>query len=275
MKRWQAISLAVLGVVLLTAFLIIWLWDDEPVYGCSSVKEEAFQAVCTLAGLGLDAAAAEELQKVVKANPELDVPKKLEYLSGGKPAFWREWQQFFGSWRQFAIAMLVLAVIVYWILYRSFGKPRVDIQDFDKGATDLEIGKTLAAIVQESLKRFEQEGGRLSVDIIAEPITEVALPTDIKSVTSPLTFASQVIDRLIPQKVITLSGYLHKPGDRGAGLTMVLVDKKGKVGESCTLWQKDYDPVMASPVDQSPIPYYRLAGPAATWACFHLNTQKS
>ena len=267
--------MALIGVVLLTAFLTIWLWDDEPVYGCSSVKEEAFQAVCTLADLGLYAAAAEELQKVVKANPELEVPKKLEYLSGGKPAFWRVVQEFFGSWRQLVIATLVAITVVYWILYRVFGRSRLDIQDFDEGATDLEIGKTLAALVEESLKRFEQEGDRLSVDIMAEDITEVALPTEIKSVALPLTFASQVIDWLLRRKVITLSGYLHKPGERGAGLTMILADKEEKVREIYTLWQKDYDPVMASQGGESQIPYYRLAGPAATWACFQLNTRKS
>jgi hypothetical protein len=197
------------------------------VEACLEAATKDFDAVCRLADLGFYAAATEELQEVVANNPKSSVPKELKYLSGNEPFAWREAQYWIAS-RQGVLSLTVVFLVAAWWVGLRIKRPRLDIQDFDDGATDLKIGKGLAAMVEESLQQFGEQGGLQSLDLIAEPVEGATMPTDIKWVSTPLRILSQLMDRILPQRVVKLAGYVQNPGDRGAGLTLVLVNWKGR-----------------------------------------------
>jgi tetratricopeptide (TPR) repeat protein len=112
------------------------------------------------------------------------------------------------------------------------------------------------------------------VHLSAGPIGKLNIPADIKEVSPQIKIVSNLIEWILPSNVITVSGYLEKPGNRGAGLTLSMVmSQTGDILGSITIWQKDYDPTatQSSVKDNDPVPYYCLAKPAAIWALFQLN----
>jgi len=86
-------------------------------------------------------ARAEALREAVKANPEAEVPRELEYLVGGKPEPWRMAKIFFGRWWQAAAVVLAALLAAGYLLLRWFGGTYLDIRDFDKGTTDKTLGR--------------------------------------------------------------------------------------------------------------------------------------
>lgn len=164
----------------------------------------------------------------------------------------------------------ILPWLLTWLL--SLFKPRLDIKEFDKGATGLEIGKGMEAMVEESLMQLENGGGAHVHLVEAEMLPKI--PVDVKSVSPQIKIMSDLIEWIFPSNVITLSGYLEKPGDRGAGLTLSIVENQtGNILGNITIWQKDYDPTATQSAvkDNDPVPYYCLVEPAAIWTHFQLS----
>lgn len=207
-----------------------------------------------------------------------EAQQALEYLPGGNIPYWRDARSWIGRWGQpvgeIVIFLLGLYILIsrIWPWLRSFYKePRLDIQDFDKGATGLEIGKGMGAMMEESLMQLETSGGAHVHLVEAEMLPKI--PVDVKSVSPQIKIMSDLIEWIIPSNVITLSGYLEKPGDSGAGLTLSIVENQtGNILSNITIWQKDYDPTATQSAvkDNDPVPYYCLVEPAAIWAHFQL-----
>ena len=173
--------------VAIEALLLVWFVMDRGLMlgrserdikleACLAADTKDFDAVCRLADLGFYAAATEELQEVVANNPKSSVPKELKYLSGNEPFAWREAQYWIAS-RQGVLSLLVVFLVATWWVGLRTKRPRLDIQDFDDGATDLKIGKGLAAMAEESLQQFGEQGGVQSLDMIAEPVESATMPT--------------------------------------------------------------------------------------------------
>ncbi len=247
---------------------------------------DPFAAVRILAGLGLYTDASEALKKVVKENPGVSVPDELKYLSGGPIPEWRQSKQWFETWgftigeilAALAIFILVIYILIKRILPGIFdlikefflSNPHLDIQDFDKGSTDLDIGKGLAAMVEVSINQFHNGGKRGLVHIVEGPIQKLEIP-DVTAVTPNLKIISQLFELAFPRDMMTLSGYLQKPGDRGAGLSLVLVKgRSGEIANSITIWQKDFEMLMAPYETKDPTQYFQMAELAAIWIIFRL-----
>ncbi len=219
--------------------------------------------------------AQDETIKELGINQALQYPS-FEKISLSELRSWVElWGQNIGGiLATVAISFLVLVAlwlrILPWI--KGFFFKRLDIEDFNKGAVG-DIAQGLEVLLEESLKRFETEGRRQRVHLVAGPISELKIPASIKEATPQLNIISDLIEWAFPQKVIALSGYLQKTADRGAGLTLSLVEKwTGNIVANNTIWQKDYDPMMTlSSNEKDPMPYYRLADLAATWTLFQLH----
>ena len=254
---------------------------NEAQMALARVSGDPFAAVRTLADLGLYTAAEEKFREVVKENRGINVPKDLEYLSGGKIKIWRENRIKIEPWIRSIGEILVVGgifVLAVFITLRLFKlctqnllNPRLDIQDFDTGATELDMGKGLAAMVEVSFKQIGELGSHgSSPKVIAGPIEEFEIPADVKSVHPYIKIVSMLIEWLFPPKVITVSGYLQKPGGKlGAGLTLALVESRtGTIIANRTIWQKDFDLAITSPETEDPTPYYRLAEQAAIWILF-------
>jgi tetratricopeptide (TPR) repeat protein len=162
---------------------------------------------------------------------------------------------------------LKLKIYPWW---KEIDKPRLDIQDFDKGATELDIGKGLTSMVEESIIRNTKGSPWWSIDQVQSSIKSLDIPADIKSISSYFKFLVDLIEWIFPSNVIRVEGSLEKPGDQGAGLTLTMVETRtGKIKASQTIWQKDYDPMMtADAKEKNPVPYYNLAESAAIWTIF-------
>lgn len=178
-----------------------------------------------------------------------------------------------------AIVVIVLYTLKFQIypLIKGFKKPSLDIGDFDKGATGLEINKGLGAMVQEKYIMLGHEG-RTRVNLVEGPPDKFQIPADV-NVAPYFKFVSELINWLFPPHVITLSGYLHKPGSHGSGITVKLVDNRTKkIFDSCTIWQNELDlETTPKKTEESidPTSYYNLAEPTAIWVLFQLGKKQS
>ncbi len=156
----------------------------------------------------------------------------------------------------------------YWI----FGRPRLDISDFDKGTTNDDIGKALEPIVEEGINNFHKTETRprfYLIDGSDKSDKFMRIPAGIKTIDN-LKIISELIEWFFPQNVITLSGFLQKQTKLGAGLTLVLTDNRtGEIISNDTIWQDDFDPNI-TPSGDKDIPYYRLAELAAIWAIYQM-----
>lgn len=184
-------------------------------------------------------------------------------------------------WGEILAAIAIFALVIYALFQRiipwifGFCKPRLDIQDFDKGATELEIGKGMPAMVEEAIRWFEKESHpHQQFSLVTGPIGKLEIPVDIKSASPNIEYLSKLIEWLFPPNVITLSGFLEMPGIQGAGLTASLVKSQtGEIIASKTFWQKDYEPTLAQSLTKEidSASYYRLIEPIAIWTFFVLN----
>jgi len=179
---------------------------------------------------------------------------------------------------ELVVVILILILFIKRILI-AFCKPRLDILDFDKGATSLEIGKGMTAMVEEKIKWFETESHKPDrFEVVTGPIEKIEIPVDMKSVSFPIKILSDLIEWLSPSNVITLSGYMEKEGDQGAGITLSLIKTQtGEIIASQTLWQEEFDPAwtLSSAMDTTPEKYYHFVEPIATWTVFNLRLKIS
>lgn len=179
------------------------------------------------------------------------------------------------------LAVILIMLLLYYAIklrilprWKELKKPRLDIQDFDTGATNLNIGKGMVAMVEEKIKWFEKERYHSQkFELVASvPIGTLEIPADIKSISKEANYISQLVEWLFPPNVITLSGCMEKPGVRGSGLTLTLVNSQsGEIIGSQTLWQDEYGPVVRLDKEIDPESYYSLVEPAAIWAFFQLH----
>ncbi|RCV64113.1 Tetratricopeptide (TPR) repeat [Methanophagales archaeon] len=236
-----------------------------------------FAEVRTLLNMGLYTEAGERLKEAIKENPG-DVPEGLKYHFMRNMSAWgyfRIWTEPFIRPIGEILTFVGIGLLIVWLIYLWIGysrKPRLDIQDFDKGATDLDLGKGLAAMVEVSFKQIGELGahGR-GPRLIEGPIEKLEIPADVKSLHPYSKIVSALFEWLFRPDVYILSGCLQKPGgDLGAGLTLTLVRKKtGEIMANRTIWQKEFDLAITPPEEKDPVPYYRLAEPAAIWTLFH------
>ena len=281
--------LLIVVAALLLALSVRSLYLPKTNVTCSSTSKDTKKAAdqfaqpCLLAEMGFYKEAREKLLVVIEADHQLPVPKELQYLPSGGPEGWRKLAHWYEVRKSYFAALFAGLVVIWWIAVRTERKPRLDIQDFDNGATGLEIGKGLSALVEQSLGQLGERPGGIRMALVASTIADAELIVpNTKLVSTPLTFVSQLVDRILPKRVYTLSGYVQKSGYRGAGLTLTLANKRGMVERNITLWQEDYDPLIGKPTetnsdekdgssaDGDPTGYYLLAEPAAVWLYFLL-----
>ncbi len=214
-----------------------------------------------------------------------DAQKALARLNGGiltlaytLYTFLRPALEFIVVIAIFIIVILLVALIAKnkifpWIIGSIW--PSLDIGNFDKGTTALEIDKEFGAIVQEKYMMLGHEGS-MRVNMVEGAPDKFQIPTgvDVVPYFKFFKFLSEMIDWLFPPYVITLSGYLHKPGSLGSGITVALVvNQTKKILDSYTIWQNELDlETKPKKAEESidPTSYYNLAEPVAIWVYFQL-----
>jgi hypothetical protein len=261
------------------------LLDEDSELACAKTGLDLVK-VFTLADLGFHSEAKAQLSEVTKEHPDSPVPKDLRYLNGGIIQPWRWITNYNESlWVPIGeiLAVVAIAFLAWYAIRwriapwtRNFGtNPRQDridlnIQAFDDGATGLTLGKGLAAKIGRDIEDACLLVDGLEMGFIAAPI-QLDVPADIQAATPQLKIISQLIEWALPQKYITVTGFLHKPGELGAGLTVVLAESwTGRTLAQGTLWQYHYEVAAPPPAEQDPGPYYRLSMWAGHWVCNRL-----
>jgi phosphoglycolate phosphatase-like HAD superfamily hydrolase len=240
--------------------------------------QDRFQLVLALERVGLHEAATEELKEAIKAAPEEPVPAKVKNAVSGTVLGWSDFRRLVEPWVR-TIAEVLIGLLLLVVLYRFvrwLGRQlrlRLDIQDFDKGTTGLELGKALPSLVEEAFRKVDTQGGRTRVGLLTGPIEKDKLLSNIGSADPRLNIISQLVDTIAPPKVVTLAGSLQRSKARGAGLSLTLTESRtGNMLGARTIWLRDYDPKTAQITDD-PKPYYDLAELAAIWTLYRLHAR--
>ena len=175
----------------------------------------------------------------------------------------------------------ILAIVILAILSRLFAerqRPSLDIEKFALGTLKLDPdpGAGLVAQVAVYLKQMEETAKPTTFALITGPVEALPLPAELTSLsTLPKDFGALwgLFLKLLPQRVIALSGSLVHDPVRGAGLSLRLADlRNNRICNAVILWQSDFrhalGPTAEIPQGET---YLRLVEPAAIWAYFALN----
>jgi hypothetical protein len=202
------------------------------------------------------------------------LPEKLEHLTHPKMTERVEnWLEDHAE----AIAYL-LGLLALTLLTRALTRPAIEIADFQDDSLTLKVGRDLAAMTRERLKRFqttyEPKLGRMS-----GPRQAVSLPDQL-SKSLPVTFSwmslvPSLFAFLRPRADLIVEGYVHVPSiDRGAGITLTMT-RRGQLKHTSTLWQKEFNPAIQTAPATDPSGFYELAEPAAIWMLFRIHEETS
>ena len=246
----------------------------------SSPTTDPFVVVRKLADQGLYTAAKAQLVEIIKENPGLDVPADLAFLGEDEILFWAGGQNFYRRniapittflgkvvkvIISLAVGFFVLVAVVFrvfpWI--ESLFVRKIDIQPFNKGPKDLEVGPGLAALVEEKIKP-EIKAYRL--DMVEGYLPYFAIPDDVRKVV-PTLWLLDLLEWAFPPKVLQVKGNLLIKGSKGAGVTVSLVNQRdNRILDVASFWDYDQQPWAAALTnDPDPEPYYRLTDCVVDW----------
>lgn len=239
-------------------------------------SEERYQVVRTLEQAGLHEAATEELKEAIKAaEPGEPIPPDMKNLVSSTISPWGQIRRGIEPVVR-TLAEIAIALLLVWVLFqfvswwRRQRRLRLDIQDFDKGTTGLDLGKALPALVEEAFRKCDTLGKRSRVELLTGPIDKDRVLSNITSLDPRLSLISQLVDVIVPPNVVTLTGSLQRSKTRGAGVSLTLTEgRTGKSLASESIWLTEFDLRSASVSDDSES-YYGLAEPAAIWTLYRL-----
>jgi hypothetical protein len=252
-----------------------------------------FEKALALADAGFREEARAEMISVIKESkvqPDEAVRRKIE----GEPGFWydakRDFTEYWSGIRDMAVfaGILLAVLIVLWRLvprvYRLTPIPdwlpnkewlptrrwKLDIQDFDKGATSMDIGKQVSALVEEHLRRFDSSQGRGRAGLVTGVVEATALPAEIGTAAPQLKLISSLIDFVLPPQQLVLNGFMQSSESHGAGLTVALSDTRGKeISSNVTLWADEFG-LDGKDSAKTSDHYFALAEVVAIWTRFRL-----
>lgn len=244
-----------------------------------AIVDDVFGEALALAAAGFDEQAATLAKQQLQQHPYRTLPPQLTYLNG---QLLRDAQPVQNVQTRSAIAfqdVLLVAVallVIFLILVPIFGRvftTRVQVKSFDeeKVTDGQELGKTLAVIVEDELRRLKSEGGSSSLSVTRTPDAALPLPDAVKELPGQAGLVLTLLG-LVPNRLFVISGTLHPKGERGVGLTVAIADPSGTITASESFWESDYDPDFGAKVELPEVPvvaaYRRLALAAASWAIY-------
>lgn len=238
-------------------------------------------AAKALGRAGLDDAAQAELKAALTQDPTLPVPGELAASDRRRP-LWREWLGEGGPWLRTGVevliaalaiplALLVLVLGVVRVVRRAGA--RLAIAAFSGGGAKDAGADTTAALRENYGRLRDQYGGRSLKMVASSGETTATVPKEIVDAYPQIGILAALLgmlDRLLPSRARLVSGYL-RPRDpqRGAGATLAIARRYGRVFEEISVWESDYGPI--TPQGDSALvqpSYDRLAVPAAAWLLY-------
>ena len=210
------------------------------------------------------------------------IPEDLEYLAGGKIALniRRNLEPWGWPLLEVASALLLLGVLVQLLRY-PFRKRTLKIGDFDTNdLADARSGKDFAAILGSQLERMASGSASDRMQLVTGQIQNISVPADVQAVVPsvPGSFLSPqswvkalpaLLNWLFPSRTIKVAGTMHKPGKRGAGVTIEL-SQGNKILAGYTFWRSQFDDGSDPQEEDAAENLYQLAEYTAVWLLFEL-----
>lgn len=227
---------------------------------------------------GLDKAAQEEVKKAIAIDPSVTIPDRLKdvnrELSG-----WGDFKSEFAPrvrlvLEVLAVALLAFALlVVLWRAALRLGL-RIDMPDFEAPGNET-LSSGLPVALQDHVHEIAKGSGGLSLGRITPSgeYTKIDVPTAVTAAIPQAALGVALVTllgRLIPGRVWKLTGAARElDPQRGAGLTLLLGIRGGKLLDEITIWQDTYGPVEETTAEGAKhASYYELALPAAVWAIY-------
>jgi hypothetical protein len=234
-------------------------------------QTDAFAGAQSLADNGFWTDALASIKNVLAAGHKLQPGRLSDIL---RPSFLMRVNHWLEENAVTLLKFIIPLVIV--LLIRQFFRPSIEISDFKDDPVSLKIGKNLAAMTRERLKRF-QTTYEPRLGLLNGPRQAFALPADISKALPPtlswLSIIPSLLAFLTPRAALTIEGCLHPPSvTQGAGLTLTMT-RAGELLHTSTLWQSDFNTKVLPAKDTDPSGFYDLAEPAAIWMLFRISEE--
>jgi tetratricopeptide (TPR) repeat protein len=146
------------------------------------------------------------------------------------------------------------------------------------------VGEEVAMLVRQQLRAMASSSGSQQLRIADTPPEAVGLPAQLVSASPSLVLlepARVMLQRIAPKDTLTLETQPHRRTDRGVGLTLTLIDARGELLDTETIWERMVDPLLADPQQDGPVDevaelsgFGRLAIAAAVWTYYKLQEQR-
>ncbi|MFV1985085.1 MAG: hypothetical protein ACC657_16170, partial [Thiohalomonadales bacterium] len=204
------------------------------------------------------------------------IPKNLDFLLDSKRLFFKRINLFRNNWGTISLYILFLFFLIYLLLHfiRTIRQPFLFIEDFDDSGVDTKGMSAFAAMMRTRLFRLSetsQSGNK--IEQINASIAKFNIPAEIQAAVpvklSWVKIIPWLLSLIFKRDIVQLTGYLHKPGKRGPGVTLQLAKNKHII-KSETLWQEDFTGRQSVDKDEQIATYYRLSDYGTIWLLFNL-----
>jgi hypothetical protein len=194
-----------------------------------------------------------------------------------RPSGWQGFLGLYGPKLVFLAELTALVLGAFALALLAFSAARglvrrwrgsVRLEGFT-GSSDSTLGAALTASLGTALARLKDDSPRQNLHYQSGSEPKFEVPAAIlEGVPQAKIIAGliQMLDQLLPREMSLISATVHPVHeDRGAGLTVLLADHRGRGIDQVTLWEKDFLLMQAGANAKDGVRYERLILPAAVW----------
>lgn len=223
---------------------------------------------------------ARALVKAVVTHSSTSVPSSLRAVNQ-RIGWWRRLLGTYGPALRLGLELLAAAVGLFVALLLVFTASNALLQRFlpagqiegFSGSGDATLTAVLTSSLNAVLGRMRDEGAIRSVDSQSGTEPKFELPAAVAEAVPQANFLAglvQMLDGLLYRNLEIVSGTVHPVHEhRGAGLTLVVSARRGRVIEQITIWEQDFMLKEAGErTAEVAVRYERLTLPAAIWLAY-------
>lgn len=223
------------------------------------LKEYKFIPIQTLAEKGEYTEAQASLSQLKKENPQISksIPEDIAYLDKRPVSQWLTIRKKFEDkhlWIEPLVLLISLPFLYLflrwrlWIWISGLCSLRLEIQDFENGLDEeLKLGKGVSALVREAFSNCNTQVYKHRIDLVVNSLESFELAAELANINPSLKILNQVISQVAPPNSLCLSGCLQTSQKNGAGLTLILTEKRtGRIFKTTTIWQNMYGDFQAT-----------------------------
>lgn len=218
--------------------------------------------------IGLHDAAEKQVEQAIEIDPGVPIPARLQQ-EDREPAGWASFKSNVVPWAitgaQIGIALLALWVALMALRFK-----------FNIGAFDAGDEKTLASGLPDALQEhivritYDSAGANPKLASPADAETD-KISTSLTTVVpqAAISVALFSLARRLALRTWILSGTVREFNEHdGAGLSLAIKNRRGRVVDRVTVWQRQFMPGGAPKEEEKQNAYHELTGPGAAWTVF-------